>query len=135
MVVYTRTGHVLLLQRADDPEFWQSVTGSLEACEEPAQAARRELAEETGLDVPVHDCQRSAVFEIRECWRSRYPVGTTHNLEHVFLAELESIVDIRLEPEEHLAFEWVTVNEAIERLWSETNREAVKSELLPRFRA
>ena len=44
VVVYTRTGKVLLLKRADDPDFWQSVTGSLLWEEtEPRQAAAREL--------------------------------------------------------------------------------------------
>src|SRR3989344_4273789 len=49
VVVYTRTGKVLLLKRADDPDFWQSVTGSLLWEEtEPQQAAVRELREGSG---------------------------------------------------------------------------------------
>ena len=50
VVVYTRTGKVLLLRRADHPEFWQSVTGSMEwGDEQPAETAVRELREETGI--------------------------------------------------------------------------------------
>ena len=29
VVVYTRAGKVLLLKRADMPEFWQSITGAM----------------------------------------------------------------------------------------------------------
>ena len=43
---------VLLLQRADDtrcPQTWETVHGSIDAGEEPEQAAVREVGEETGL--------------------------------------------------------------------------------------
>ena len=50
VVVYTCTGKVLLLRRADIPEFWQSITGSMEwGDEQPAETAARELREETGI--------------------------------------------------------------------------------------
>ena len=48
VVVYTPAGQTLLLRRAR-PVFWQSVTGSLDWPDEsPAEAARRELKDETG---------------------------------------------------------------------------------------
>ena len=47
----TRTDlDVLLLERADFPGYWQSVTGSQEPGETLAETAARELAEETGID-------------------------------------------------------------------------------------
>ena len=49
IVVHTAAGDVLLLRRAQPFEFWQSVTGSLGEGELHADAAARELAEETGL--------------------------------------------------------------------------------------
>lgn len=50
VVIHTPDGQVLLLERADRPGFWQSVTGSLDASDEPPhRAAVRELLEETGL--------------------------------------------------------------------------------------
>jgi dATP pyrophosphohydrolase len=49
VVIHTPTLEILLLERADHPGWWQSVTGSLEQDETPTQAARREVEEETGL--------------------------------------------------------------------------------------
>lgn len=44
IVIYAHnSGRVLMLQRQDDPDFWQSVTGSLEEGEQPAAAAAREI--------------------------------------------------------------------------------------------
>ena len=50
VLVYTPDLRVLLLERADYPEHWQSVTGSQEPGETLAQTATRELREETGID-------------------------------------------------------------------------------------
>ncbi len=52
VVVYCRTTkRVLMLQRKDDQDFWQSVSGSLEPGETPLQAAQREVFEELQLDI------------------------------------------------------------------------------------
>ena len=63
VVVHTAGREVLLLERADRPGFWQSVTGSKDAPDEPLEeTCRREVAEETGIRIgaaPVHtDCLR-----------------------------------------------------------------------------
>ena len=50
VVIHTAELEVLLLERADRPGFWQSVTGSQDAGETLAQTARREVFEETGFD-------------------------------------------------------------------------------------
>ena len=54
VVVYTTALDVLLLERADFPDHWQSVTGSQEADETLEATALRELAEETGIDAQLH---------------------------------------------------------------------------------
>lgn len=125
VVVCTADGEVLLLQRRQPPDFWQSVTGSLEAGETPLQAARRELREETGLSVPVQDCRRSNSFAIHPAWRPRYAPGVERNLEHVFLARCEQRPEIRLNPREHQACCWLPREQAAQRATSYTNRDAI----------
>lgn len=125
VVVCTAGGDVLLLQRRQPRDFWQSVTGSLEGDETPRQAARRELREETGLTVDVQDCGRSNEFPIHPAWRARYAPGVVTNREHVFLARCERRPDIRLEPQEHQACCWLPREQAAQRASSYTNRDAI----------
>jgi dATP pyrophosphohydrolase len=129
VVVYARSGSVLMLRRADDASFWQSVTGSLRWDEElPEQAARRELSEETGLadGYRLRDWRRSHRFSILPAWRARFAPGVATNLEHVFSAELPQPVPVRLHPQEHSEYEWLSFPEAARRASSWTNREAIE---------
>jgi len=51
VVIHTPALDVLLIERADHPGYWQSVTGSLDRPDEPLDlTARREVLEETGID-------------------------------------------------------------------------------------
>lgn len=123
------TGRVLMLQRRDDPAFWQSVTGSLEAKETPRDTALREVKEEVGIDIlaeglPLVDCQRVIEFEIFDHFLHRYAPGTTHNTEHWFSLALPSERSVTLT--EHLACQWVSASEAASMTKSWSNKLAIE---------
>lgn len=130
VVVYTPDLKVLLLERADRPGFWQSVTGSQEPGETLEQTAIRELEEETGLDAKQYrldDWQVSNQFEIYKHWSGRYAPGITHNTEHVFGMCVPGMVSIRISPREHLAYEWVPSDQAVDRVFSWTNAAVLRA--------
>jgi len=128
--VYTQQLEVLLIERADKPGFWQSVTGSIESEDADLLAtAARELMEETGIDAhqyQLQDWQFSQTYEIYPHWRHRYAAGVTQNVEHVFGLELPGRVPVKLAPREHIAYEWVDWREAAQRVFSWTNVEALR---------
>ncbi len=130
VIIYScSTGRVLMLQRRDDPDFWQSVTGSLEEGESPLQASLREIKEETGIDVLAEnltllDCQRCIEFELFEQFRFRYAPGTTHNKEHWFCLELPR--ERSLVITEHIAWQWLEAREAAQLTKSWSNQQAIK---------
>ena len=129
VLVHTPSLEVLLLERADRPGFWQSVTGSQHDAETLAETAARELREETGIDASrfaLLDWEKHNVFEIYPHWRYRYAPGVTHNTEHVFALQVPAPVEVTLAPREHLAYEWLPWQEAAERAFSWTNVEAIR---------
>jgi dihydroneopterin triphosphate diphosphatase len=130
VVVHTAGREVLLLERTGRPGFWQSVTGSLNSAgEPPAEAARRELHEETGIEARPQDLRRwnlTYTFEIFAQWRHRFAPGTTHNTEHVFSLGLPGPVRVALAPEEHVASLWLPWREAAEKCFSWSNRDAIR---------
>jgi dATP pyrophosphohydrolase len=129
VVVHTADLRVLLLERADRPGFWQSVTGSQDEGETLAQTAARELKEETGLDAARHvltDWRKQNQYEIFRRWRSRYAPGVTHNTEHVFSLAVPEPLPIVLEPREHLAYEWLPWPEAALKVFSWSNADAIR---------
>ncbi len=128
VVVYTRALEVLLIERADRPGFWQSVTGSQDAGESLRETAAREVAEETGIDAAGHelvDWHVTNVYEIFAVWRHRYAPGVTHNTEHVFGLRLPDRVPVRLAPGEHLRYRWLPWREAAGEVFSWSNRQAI----------
>ncbi|HWT28348.1 MAG TPA: dihydroneopterin triphosphate diphosphatase [Methylophilaceae bacterium] len=129
ILIHTPDLKVLIMERADKPGFWQSVTGSIEADETPYDAAIREVREETGLDAldyKFEDWQASNTYEIYPHWRHRYAPGVTENVEHLFGLELPAPVDVQLAPDEHVRYEWVDWREAAKRVFSWTNVDALK---------
>ena len=128
VVVYTPELEVLLLERADHPGFWQSVTGSQDEGETLEQTAARELAEETGIVARPADLERwnlRNVYEIYPVWRHRYAPGVTHNTEHVFGLRVPARVPVTVAPREHLGAIWLPWREAADRVFSWSNRSAI----------
>jgi dATP pyrophosphohydrolase len=126
VVVYTTGGEVLLLRRSRPFDFWQSVTGSLHAGESHADAAVRELLEETGLaDCKLCFSGNERVFTIDSRWRHRYAPGVTENTEFEWRCTLAGTASISLNEREHSEYCWLPFDEAIERVWSWTNRDAL----------
>jgi dATP pyrophosphohydrolase len=129
VLVHTPELEVLLLERADRPGFWQSVTGSQIEGETLEQTAVRELREETGIDAGVYalaDWQKQNRYEIYAHWRHRYAPGVTHNTEHVFAVEVPRRIGITLSPREHLAYAWLPWEEAARRVFSWSNADAIR---------
>ena len=140
VVIHTPALDVLLIERADAPGFWQSVTGSKDDAFEPLmQTCLREVAEETGIvigspAVPIaalRDWQLANVYEIYPRWRHRYASGVTHNTEHVFGLAVPRDIALRMNPREHVQHAWLPWREAADRCFSPSNAEAVLQ--LPRF--
>jgi dATP pyrophosphohydrolase len=129
IVIYNGSGQVLVLQRNDDPLFWQSVTGTREVNENPMQTAEREVLEETGIDIRAQhyqliDCKQTNQYEIRERWRHRYPPDTKVNTEYVFAVQVVDGQKITLT--EHSAYLWLSKPEAMAKVWSPSNKAAIQ---------
>jgi dATP pyrophosphohydrolase len=133
VVIYSADLQVLLLERADRPGFWQSVTGSKDTLTESLrETAVREVAEETGILVGsmvaaacLRDWQMSNVYDIYPVWRARYAPGVTRNTEHVFSLQVPRDVVVTLAPREHLQSCWMPYREAADRCFSASNAEAI----------
>jgi dATP pyrophosphohydrolase len=136
VVIHTPELDILLLERASHAGYWQSVTGSQEGDETLIETAQREVAEETGIAMPLEafsDWRITNTFEIFKEWRPRYAPGVTHNTEHVFSLQIPTRQAIRIAPDEHLAYMWLPWREAAAKCFSWSNRDAIL--MLPERRA
>ena len=130
VILYSSDAEVLLLERADHPGFWQSVTGSLDDEKEPLVAAAcREVFEETGFAIApdaMEDWGFSQNYEIFAHWRHRYAPGVTENTEHVFSSQVSRQSAVRLSEREHLRWKWLSLEDAAEACFSWTNAKAIR---------
>ena len=143
VVIHSAELDVLLIERADKPGYWQSVTGSKDTPDEPLlQTARREVFEETGIVVAdetsdaqpasnavslrnLQDWGLSNIYEIYPVWRHRYAPGVTKNTEHVFGLLVPRGVPVTLAPREHVDHVWLPYREAADKCFSPSNAEAI----------
>ncbi len=144
VVIYTPSLDVLLIRRADGSEmgaeYWQSVTGSKDRLDESwAETAQREVWEETGIACAVGsghagvlvDWHLENVYGIYPQWLHRYAPGVTLNTEHLFGLQVAAGCDVRLNPREHTAFQWLPYRQAADACFSPSNAEAILQ--LPRL--
>jgi dihydroneopterin triphosphate diphosphatase len=146
VVIHTSDLNVLLIERADKPGYWQSVTGSKDAVDETfCETAVREVWEETGIRIAdgarhvilekseaiivprenLQDWQLQNVYEIYPVWRHRYAPGVTHNTEHVFGLLVPNGIPVTLSPREHLRYMWLPYRDAAHQCFSASNAEAI----------
>ncbi|WP_151635555.1 dihydroneopterin triphosphate diphosphatase [Noviherbaspirillum aerium] len=149
VVIHSPELDVLLIERADKPGYWQSVTGSKDTEDEPLQdTAMREVFEETGIRIVdetsaeqgesnrvsisnLNNWQLSNVYEIYPVWRHRYAPGVTRNTEHVFGLLVPRAIPIVLAPREHINLQWLPYQEAADKCFSPSNAEAILQ--LPKY--
>jgi dATP pyrophosphohydrolase len=160
VVVYTPGLEVLLIERADHPGYWQSVTGAKDRARESyAATAVREVREETGIRlaaIPAGDVGSPPAralpvegegpvlplanlsdwhlvnrYDIYPQWQHRYAPGVTRNTERVFGLVVPAGTPVRLAPREHLRLQWLPWREAADACFSPSNAEAILQ--LPRL--
>jgi dATP pyrophosphohydrolase len=117
-----RGDRVLILRRRLDTDggmagIWQPITGHVETGESFAIGAQREAHEETGiaLETPV---RKLGGYEFDDRWG-------THCIEEIFAMAAPADFEVTLDPTEHIAFEWVTLPEALNRVAYPPPAEAV----------
>ena len=126
---FTPRSPVLLLERADQPGFWQSVTGSTDAVDEPLAGT---AARGGGRD--GHRGQRACAHGLAPHHRIRdlstvapsLCPGVTRNTEHWFGLCVARPLEPKLAPREHLQWQWLPWEQAAERCFSRSNAEAVR---------
>jgi dATP pyrophosphohydrolase len=137
VVIHTPALQVLLINRADAPEFWQSVTGAKDREDESfEETAVREVAEETGIDVRagvLRDWGLENVYDIYPRWQHRYAPGVIRNTERVFGLCVPEGTAVTLNPREHTGYRWLPWQAAADACFSPSNAEAIL--LLPKFTA
>jgi len=126
VAIYTPDGQTLILHRQAPARFWQSITGSVEQDETPIDAAAREISEETGLHIPsssIRDHRITNRYPIPEKWAARYAPGERFNTEHVFSVSFPAPTPVRIDASEHSEAHWCNMLEAIDLVWSWTNKD------------
>ncbi|MBW8485320.1 NUDIX hydrolase [Actinomadura parmotrematis] len=102
-------GRLLLFDRTLYPYAWTVPAGHVDAGEDPAAAASRELREETGLHVPASRLRPLEVADMPgdSCWR-----GADAHRWHAFVADVPAATPATVREEGRDA-RWLTPDEAL----------------------
>lgn len=100
--------------------FWQTITGGVRVGESLFEAARREISEEIGLNADYVSLSATGA-------KYFFPGNDGYILdEYVFSFRVDNMESVRIS-EEHDAFEWLSVEDAKNRVAYENNRTAIDS--------
>jgi len=117
-----KTIRYLMIKRTpEDGGYWQPVTGTLNDGEKLLDCVKRELNEETGI-------QADHIINISEVlykfdWKNKH--GDTI-LEFVYAVQYPAKKEIVLSPDEHDDYKWCSYDEAMETLYTDNNKNALK---------
>lgn len=107
--------------------FWQPVTGGVESGETLDQTAQRELTEETGFSPDdLRSFGFSYTFPPDEFFKEVYETPPDEITVHVFVAWAPTGAEPKIDPIEHDACRWCSLDEALELLYWWDDREAIE---------
>ena len=125
----THEREFLVLERSPERQgYWHLVSGALEEGEGPADAARRELVEEVGLDASVDDLGKLYVYSLADEppeVRHRFAPDVTEVSVTSFAAEAPPDWEPTLD-EEHVSYRWCGTAEAVSLLRYPEPRDALE---------
>jgi len=99
-------------------DYWFTITGSVEADESIEETVKREIKEETNLEV-------SKIFNLN--WSSIYSWHKEYHSENNFLAFVKKEKVIL--NEEHVDFEWLNLDDFIRKINWRLNKEELRKVL------
>ena len=101
-------------------DYWHVVAGVVEEGETFAQAAGRELREETGLDASPGRARMTQIYVVPDSMRGEYLAGVEHVAIETFAVDVPPAWEPVLN-EEHDAYRWLSLSDSIAIAhWPET---------------
>jgi 8-oxo-dGTP pyrophosphatase MutT (NUDIX family) len=112
----------VLLRRHDKYDKWLPVGGHIELDEDPNQAAVREVKEEVGLDIVLHNANHDFKYQtaryqelIPPKFLNRHRINQTHeHVDMIYFAAAKSDKIIESQNEKSKGLKWFTREELVE---------------------